>query len=697
MTFNNFVHFLTVFAQPYWEEMNNISVQSTSLDASDDIESNLSDSSIVEALPEQGEKGKTKNSLLRFRFANIQRQGSNKRELGAQNRKQDERTHLARTETKAVNGLKFLLLAMMLLVGIVMAVTTYRVTKHQEVVTFETQFAVDASRRIDSYYQHVVDKMWIASTMIQAYDTSMSVSLARWPSVSLPDYDMFGVSILHLLRGKLMIFSTLLTKGNVHEWEGYATRMDSALNFSRHSTEHSVADGIWRFREEDLLVSPDPVHNRSNMMVPETYEDEFYSPVWQITPLVAKGEALMFNQFTEKNRRETLETVMRTRRPALSGFLDDKVEAAIFNKPQVVDPRSLRVFPIFGNTRERIVGFLSIEVRWQSFFAGMRQFNEPRPIDFVVENTCGQQHTFEIKGREVVHLGVGDKHDKRFDHLRQSTTEKDFLLYWEAQQRDIPLPDGYKDYFQGGDIFKPNDDAPSNCEYTLHFYPTRLFQESFLSSGPQNYTIGVVCMSVFTIIIFVVYDCVVQRRQHVVMKTAVRCFAIVSSLFPPRVRDRLMGPPKQTSRTDDSNTSGDETGAFDESRPSRMRLRTFLRYGPDDHSDAAADPSSNLEPIAEMFPDVTVVFADIAGFTAWSSEREPHQVFMLLETLYRAFDKAANRLGGESLCRLHSISVPASTRGPSVQGRDHRRLLRGGCWTTGSIATTRHRHGSVCP
>lgn len=39
----------------------------------------------------------------------------------------------------------------------------------------------------------------------------------------------------------------------------------------------------------------------------------------------------------------------------------------------------------------------------------------------------------------------------------------------------------------------------------------------------------------------------------------------------------------------------------------------------------------------------TVFFADIAGFTAWSSSREPAQVFTLLETLYGAFDKIAKR------------------------------------------------------
>ena len=34
---------------------------------------------------------------------------------------------------------------------------------------------------------------------------------------------------------------------------------------------------------------------------------------------------------------------------------------------------------------------------------------------------------------------------------------------------------------------------------------------------------------------------------------------------------------------------------------------------------------------------------DIAGFTAWSSEREPSQVFTLLESMFGVMDKAAQK------------------------------------------------------
>jgi class 3 adenylate cyclase len=39
------------------------------------------------------------------------------------------------------------------------------------------------------------------------------------------------------------------------------------------------------------------------------------------------------------------------------------------------------------------------------------------------------------------------------------------------------------------------------------------------------------------------------------------------------------------------------------------------------------------------------IVADIAGFTAWSSIRDPHQVFTLLESIFQTFDAAAKKFG----------------------------------------------------
>ena len=70
----------------------------------------------------------------------------------------------------------------------------------------------------------------------------------------------------------------------------------------------------------------------------------------------------------------------------------------------------------------------------------------------------------------------------------------------------------------------------------------------------------------------------------------------------------------------------------------QTRLKTFLSQSID-----RRDDDLKSKPIADLFTETTVLFADIAGFTAWSSVREPAQVFTLLETLYHAFDELAKK------------------------------------------------------
>jgi len=64
-----------------------------------------------------------------------------------------------------------------------------------------------------------------------------------------------------------------------------------------------------------------------------------------------------------------------------------------------------------------------------------------------------------------------------------------------------------------------------------------------------------------------------------------------------------------------------------------------------DENNASNDENAPDSPIADLFSNCTVLFADISGFTSWSSERSPGQVFVLLETIYGAFDRIADRRG----------------------------------------------------
>ena len=118
--------------------------------------------------------------------------------------------------------------------------------------------------------------------------------------------------------------------------------------------------------------------------------------------------------------------------------------------------------------------------------------------------------------------------------------------------------------------------------------------------------------------VFFIYDLLVQQRNEKIVNTAARSNAIVSSIFPDAFRDRLL------QRNEMSSKHG--------------HLKSYLLNG-------GVDDGSNSfsKPLADLFLETTILFADISGFTAWSSVRDPTQVFSLLEAVYKAFDAIASR------------------------------------------------------
>lgn len=176
-------------------------------------------------------------------------------------------------------------------------------------------------------------------------------------------------------------------------------------------------------------------------------------------------------------------------------------------------------------------------------------------------------------------MGFGDQHESEFDSWERKATFKAMTL-------EDGTAHGMKLHQEG-------------CQYHIHVYPSHRFYNLFNTSTPLIITFSILGVLVFSTFVFLFYDRLLHKRQAHVLKKAKQSSAIVSSLFPKNVTDKLLEA--------DSMCVG-----------SKSRLKGFLTDGRDSKTSAA--------PIADLFPQCTVMFADISGFSAWSSTREPAQV-----------------------------------------------------------------------
>jgi hypothetical protein len=239
----------------------------------------------------------------------------------------------------------------------------------------------------------------------------------------------------------------------------------------------------------------------------------------------------------------------------------------------------------------------------------------------VIANYCGddtasQAFTYEINGSNATFLGLGDLHDPLFTNDGISANFTDFIEYNSK---------GTFERYSGLPI------ASSYCMWNVTVFPSEKMEDKYRSNDPIIFTYSVIAIFLITSLCFLGYDKLVADRQQKVLRSAQKSNAIISSLFPSTIRDRLF-----------VEGGGDNTGAYI-FQPNKARLKNFLHEA-DDHSNSAGGVNAS-RPIADLFTDCTVMFADIANFTAWSSVRDPSQVFTLLETLYGAFDQTAARRG----------------------------------------------------
>lgn len=196
----------------------------------------------------------------------------------------------------------------------------------------------------------------------------------------------------------------------------------------------------------------------------------------------------------------------------------------------------------------------------------------------MVSNTCDQTFSFIVKGDSVTYLGPQDVHNPKYD----GSLELKQVVAVSLNSRASPRNQAYTAV----------DLDRGFCDYTLAVYPSEELENVFLTNKSTLYTLLVASIFLFSSLVFVTYDILVARRQRIVTRKAIQSGAIVSSLFPENVQSRL----------------------FNEQKTSKPLQNND---GQIDNPNGTFEDADCKDAIADLFPNCTVLFADVAGFTGW--------------------------------------------------------------------------------
>eukprot|EP00980_Cylindrotheca_fusiformis_P009595 scaffold2123_cov96-Cylindrotheca_fusiformis.AAC.8 len=519
---------------------------------------------------------------------------------------------VAKREEKHVIRSKFLAFFVLLLAASGAATATYVLMKEEQHDDFATSFAGLASE-VSTVSRQKIDQWLVAldtySTFI-ASEAEADVN-SSWPFVLIPDFSKKSEKILELLglvKRPLLVLSALVREDLKDDYESFV--LESAPTWYKSSLDNEGN----KFTVDELM----------NVTVPfvHGYNYNATTKVWTPIPTTTRGSVLpilhrhpiepsntglvttSLDMHALPEISELFQASLVSLHPSL-GFTQSVETSEGPNFGQAVVDSQI-VQPVIANGE--VVGMIWLRLPWREFFDNLNvdglvdmiavlrsscKLNfgkyDLRDIDPGEADDFANALSFSIRASGAVFLGLIDAHDAQYDEHVISRP------FWESGVSEEQFP-------EGGCVPK----------LTLDLYPTKELEETFYTVKPTSYTSVVLAIFVFTSLVFLLYDYFVGRRQRKFMDRIVKQDQIVSNVFPTAIRDRLY---------ENGHKGSDEDG--------------FL------------DPlgGSGGAPLADLFPETTIVFADIAGFTAWASAREPAQVFILLETIYGGFDRHAYRHG----------------------------------------------------
>jgi class 3 adenylate cyclase len=545
---------------------------------------------------------------------------------------------LTSVQSKAVYRLKAFVLLVLCAVACIVSWIIYTITRRGQISELILECEATGGQILESFHQVLRGRIFALASIGQAFTLHSEATNSSWPFVTMNHFQERALVVKKLSGAMFVQLVTIVQEEDREEWENYVAQEQGWIT---EAAEYQARIGIDRLfpvvqPQEDVDPTdeedPNAVHfsyttsskRIFNWGQGGTYQFRVsegpgpYQVVWQSSPLVpTHGTNLDIRSYPTYSKYitktvETKEVVLGGITTVDPGWPTGPNSYSAFYAMLLTiaknettyyqgGPFSEVYIPIFDtlNDNSTVVAVVYGIFEWASLFENT-QLKSGDVLNVVLDNACDGSFTYLVSHNSTTYVGAGDLHDRSLSNIELFAAFDDEEF---SQRYNV-------NFNQGG------------CAYSLHVYPTKQMMDQRLTSLP---TMLAVCMSgimAFTIVMFVIYNWAVESRQKRVLDAAIRTNAIVSAIFPEQVRDRLEAEALQGTTT---------------------KLRGFLQSPEEDLDTDVAKGilRYKTKPIADFFASATIMFADVEGFTAWSSTREPFQVFSFLESLYGAFDQLA--------------------------------------------------------
>lgn len=530
----------------------------------------------------------------------------------------DEVEAIAKRETRVVCGLRLVVLTVLVASTILLAFGVHRYLDEAEQEAFHKEFHADATKVLQAMGARLDETLGAVDALAVSMTSHARATNQTWPFVTMPDFAVRATKARLLAHSVYLAVHHVVTREERAVWEAYTPLHNDWVNASVHA---QAIDPKYQGPLVYGSYNADYIRDFFEEPVPER---DVYLPTWQVSPVIPYFAVYNWDGLSWTDTRSYLALLERKTAVITEAYQlpdpnneDEMAEheeqiawiSDYVNEGQNPDePISDITYPVLDTQgqisvllpkQEPVVGMIAFSVYWRELIQDILPDNA-RGVVVVVESVqeCNPTFSFQIDGPDVTYLGRGDHHDPTYDDLERTAllTDLSGLSAGDSSYSGVPVDTEF-------------------CPFRVRIFPSKLKETDFTSNDPISFSLAVAGIFLFTSLVFIAYDQGVEYRQRQVLSQANQSSAIVASLFPKSVRDRLYEEEKQKKLEESlkakkqKQPEARQANSLDDGSAysTDLEIRSSIRRGDLSLVNGPEGSKPKGKPIADLFPHTTIL------------------------------------------------------------------------------------------
>lgn len=291
--------------------------------------------------------------------------------------------------------------------------------------TFYSQFKQIATMMVEASKLKKIDTAAAIQSFSAAVTVAAQASNQSWPTVKIPYWESYGDRYMDMIKADHAALAVLVKGEDRTRYEQHMMQEHAAMMQESHQLHYGNLDSWNPMQFTPYIAKATP----EGILVPDDADKDMYVPVHLNSP--PQYESMNWNVATSGIYSALVDSaatdghhvppeiytaaVRNSTHPNSKGDpmpFSNATEPHIRYFTAVLDqvPRSAEPA---DTADQNVVGFLTVAINFHIFTTGFLP-DDVQGIMVVFRNSCEQDFTYVVNGKESVYLGPGDRHQDAF-------------------------------------------------------------------------------------------------------------------------------------------------------------------------------------------------------------------------------------------------------------------------------------------